>query len=98
MTDKVTTANNSAKVTGVNSSEGIATDSSSALENGIDTDVMAPKSDSPQALSAAQVAEYLRTHPEFFESQTELLADLRLPHESGKAISAIAHSLVSRYM
>jgi len=55
---------------------------------------MAPKSDSPQALSAAQVAEYLRTHPEFFESQTELLADLRLPHESGKAISLLERQVV----
>jgi uncharacterized protein YigA (DUF484 family) len=94
MTDKVTTANDSAKVTGVNSSEGIAIDTSSALENGSDADVMAPKSDSPQALSAAQVAEYLRTHPEFFESQTELLADLRLPHESGKAISLLERQVV----
>jgi uncharacterized protein YigA (DUF484 family) len=94
MTDKVTTANDSAKLTGVNSSEGIATDTSSALENGSDADVMAPKSDSPQALSAAQVAEYLRTHPEFFESQTELLADLRLPHESGKAISLLERQVV----
>lgn len=40
-------------------------------------------------LSAEQVAEYLREHPDFFIDQDELLADLSLPHESGKAISLL---------
>ncbi len=40
-------------------------------------------------LSAEQVAEYLRQHPEFFQTQEDLLADLSLPHESGKAISLL---------
>lgn len=39
--------------------------------------------------SAEQVAEYLRTHPEFFVEQDELLAELSLPHNSGKAISLV---------
>ena len=40
-------------------------------------------------LSAEQVANYLRSHPDFFIDQDELLADLSLPHESGKAISLL---------
>lgn len=40
-------------------------------------------------LSAGKVADYLRTHPEFFLEQGDLLADLSLPHESGKAISLL---------
>lgn len=38
---------------------------------------------------AQQVAAYLRQHPEFFVEHEDLLADLRLPHESGKAISLL---------
>jgi len=40
-------------------------------------------------LSAEQIAEYLRSHPEFFIDHTDLLADLSLPHESGEAISLL---------
>jgi len=40
-------------------------------------------------LSAEQVAAYLKDHPEFFTEQDDLLADLSLPHESGKAISLL---------
>jgi uncharacterized protein YigA (DUF484 family) len=36
-----------------------------------------------------QVAKYLRKHPDFFVKQPGLLADLRLPHESGGAISLV---------
>lgn len=36
-----------------------------------------------------QVAEYLRNHPDFFVRQPGLLAELRLPHDSGGAISLI---------
>jgi uncharacterized protein YigA (DUF484 family) len=36
-----------------------------------------------------QVVEYLREHPDFFVEQEDLLADLSLPHESGKAISLL---------
>jgi hypothetical protein len=37
----------------------------------------------------AQVVEYLRNNPDFFIQREELLADLSLPHESGKAISLL---------
>lgn len=40
-------------------------------------------------LSAEEVASYLKAHPEFFIEQEDLLADLSLPHESGKAISLL---------
>ncbi len=40
-------------------------------------------------LSADEVANYLKAHPEFFIEQEELLIDLSLPHESGKAISLL---------
>ena len=44
---------------------------------------------STDELRAEDVAEYLKSHPEFFIEQDELLADLSLPHESGKAISLL---------
>ena len=40
-------------------------------------------------LSSSQVADYLRIHPEFFVERDDLLAELSLPHESGKAISLL---------
>ncbi|HJN96646.1 MAG TPA: DUF484 family protein [Gammaproteobacteria bacterium] len=40
-------------------------------------------------VSVAQVVEYLRNNPDFFIQREELLADLSLPHESGKAISLL---------
>jgi len=40
-------------------------------------------------LPEEQVAEYLEEHPEFFDHQPELLSKLRIPHESGRAISLI---------
>ncbi|MBQ14344.1 MAG: DUF484 family protein [Gammaproteobacteria bacterium] len=42
-----------------------------------------------QKISTEDVVEYLRQHPDFFISQGDLLADLSLPHESGKAISLL---------
>ncbi|WP_297527956.1 DUF484 family protein [Thiohalobacter sp.] len=41
------------------------------------------------APEAGQVAEYLRAHPDFFDRQPGLLAELRIPHASGKAVSLI---------
>lgn len=38
---------------------------------------------------ASQVVDYLRAHPEFFVEHENLLADLKLPHESGAAISLV---------
>jgi uncharacterized protein len=40
-------------------------------------------------LSEQEIADYLRQHPEFFSHQEDLLADLTLPHASGKAISLL---------
>jgi uncharacterized protein YigA (DUF484 family) len=41
------------------------------------------------ALNAADVAAYLQSNPEFFVHQSDLLAELTLPHESGGAISLV---------
>ncbi|MDP1932218.1 MAG: DUF484 family protein [Gammaproteobacteria bacterium] len=40
-------------------------------------------------LTAEQVATYLKKHPEFFVDRDNLLAEITLPHESGKAISLL---------
>lgn len=45
--------------------------------------------DKPMPVDDALVAEYLRQHPDFFVKHPALLADLRLPHESGEAISLV---------
>jgi len=45
--------------------------------------------DSEDELSVDQVASYLKNHPDFFIDKDELLADISLPHESGKAISLL---------
>lgn len=40
-------------------------------------------------LTREQVADYLRNHPDFFVEQDELLRQLTLPHDSGRAISLV---------
>ena len=47
------------------------------------------ETESSNKLSADDVASYLKTNPDFFIEQEDLLADLSLPHESGKAISLL---------
>jgi uncharacterized protein len=47
------------------------------------------ETESSNKLSAEDVASYLKANPEFFIEQEDLLADLSLPHESGKAISLL---------
>ena len=42
---------------------------------------------------AEQVSSYLRQNPEFFEHNPDLVADLRLAHESGTAVSLIEHQI-----
>ncbi len=43
-----------------------------------------------EGVSAEAVAHYLRSHPEFFERQGQLLAQLRLPHEvAGATVSLV---------
>lgn len=39
------------------------------------------------------VADYLRRHPEFFLTQDELLADLRIPHSRGSSVSLVERQL-----
>lgn len=46
------------------------------------------------AHAEAAVAEYLRTHPDFFTRHLELLGILRLPHPCGSAISLIERQLL----
>lgn len=45
--------------------------------------------DSELHLGEQGVAEYLRRHPAFFEDKPALLADLRVPHTTGTAISLV---------
>ncbi|MGP3790139.1 DUF484 family protein [Pseudomonas sp. B392_1p] len=40
-------------------------------------------------LDAAAVAAYLRQHPEFFVDHDELIPELRIPHQSGHAVSLV---------
>ncbi len=54
------------------------------------TDIFAPHTnDDTDALSADQVAAYLKKHPDFFINRDSLLAEITLPHESGQAISLL---------
>ena len=46
-------------------------------------------SPTPPGISEQQVEEFLRRNPEFFEDHMALLAQLRLPHPSGPAVSLI---------
>jgi len=42
---------------------------------------------------AAEVAAYLSSHPDFFQDHLFLLESLRLPHESGTAVSLVARQI-----
>ena len=42
-----------------------------------------------ETIDEKAVANYLRQHPDFFVSNTSLLAELALPHKTGAAISLI---------
>ncbi len=46
-------------------------------------------------LSAGAIAEYLRAHPEFFNEYPDILADLKVPHASGDAISLVERQLTA---
>lgn len=45
--------------------------------------------DGDTVLTDEQVSDYLHKHTDFFVKHPQLLADLRLPHESGRAISLV---------
>lgn len=42
-----------------------------------------------EQITAKMVADFLRDHPEFFVEQSDLLADFRIPHPTGSAVSLI---------
>lgn len=42
-----------------------------------------------QSVGEQEVADYLRRHPDFFEDKPTLLADLRIPHSAGSAVSLV---------
>ena len=42
-----------------------------------------------QSIGEQGVADYLRRHPHFFENKPSLLADLRIPHSAGSAVSLV---------
>ncbi|OGT84009.1 MAG: hypothetical protein A3G96_03105 [Gammaproteobacteria bacterium RIFCSPLOWO2_12_FULL_52_10] len=44
-------------------------------------------------ITAPEVADYLRQHPEFFNDYQDLLNELRVPHQSGDAISLVEKQL-----
>ena len=44
-------------------------------------------------MTATQVEQYLREHPEFFNEHLHLLEQMRIPHPSGNAISLISKQL-----
>ncbi len=44
-------------------------------------------------LTATQVEQYLREHPEFFNEHLHLLEQMRIPHPSGNAVSLISKQL-----
>lgn len=46
-------------------------------------------SSASQVLSEALIVDWLRTRPDFFNHQPALLAELKLPHDSGAAISLV---------
>lgn len=48
----------------------------------------------PIELTAEQVAGYLEAHPEFFLERDNLLTELSLPHDSGKAVSLLEHQVM----
>lgn len=45
-------------------------------------------------LTAEQVAGFLAAHPEFFLEHENLLAELSLPHDSGRAVSLLEHQVM----
>ena len=47
------------------------------------------RQDPPQTLDPADVAAYLRAHPEFFVDHDELVTELRIPHLPGDAVSLV---------
>ncbi len=53
----------------------------------------AKEADALEAGLESTVAAYLRTHPDFFERNPEVLGDLRVSHVTGGAVSLIEHQV-----
>lgn len=53
------------------------------------SEISAKHNKEKSAVTAEQVAQYLQENPEFFINRDNLLAEITLPHESGKAISLL---------
>ncbi|MGI9278504.1 MAG: DUF484 family protein [Endozoicomonas sp.] len=53
----------------------------------------ASSQDQAASITADQVVQYLKSHPDFFMNQDELLLDLKIPHERGVAISLVERQL-----
>lgn len=52
-----------------------------------------PSPNPEETSDAAQVAAYLSRHPDFFAAHLPLLESLRLPHDSGTAVSLVARQI-----
>lgn len=50
---------------------------------------MTEKQQESAAITEEQVVDYLRAHPEFFVSHDDLLREIKIPHDSGQAISLV---------
>jgi len=48
---------------------------------------------SAEIIAEDAVAEYLAAHPEFFERHPDLVAELRVPHATGQAVSLIEYQV-----
>ncbi|MFK7863554.1 MAG: DUF484 family protein [Pseudohongiellaceae bacterium] len=55
----------------------------------MNSDAPAIETNVEAGITEEQVVAYLKNHPDFFVGQDELVADISLPHESGKAISLL---------
>ena len=53
------------------------------------SETSAKQNNDKSAVTAEQVAQYLQENPDFFVNRDSLLAEITLPHESGKAISLL---------
>ena len=68
----------------------IATQITTRVNNVSKQDTTASESERmAQAIGEQDVADYLRRHPDFFEDKPTLLADLRVPHATGTAVSLV---------
>lgn len=58
-------------------------------QNTQDPTANSPADDGQPGIGEQEVADYLRRHPHFFEDKPTVLADLRIPHHAGSAVSLV---------